>query len=629
MDEVDRIIISTLSELGCSVEGVSSLSDFTVALVIEGTVRCLTAINPDFNCSMVLPSQLAKQFRVGQQLADSCVSLGYRGEIGYQTFLYANLIEWRRVFVFLIESLPKAAREGGDSSVSGQALLQRRITKSFQLCAAEFDCPSVRFVPVHSDAQMKFHRSNGIHRSVPLTLPDSKSKSYFIQHLLPTLNCQQYCPGALHWNPWPASCLDLMSSRRAAQLETEYLQLHQSEKHGHETQMRRKEIFSQKLAEGLRHGMMANKHFDNQSNDLSTSLSDILCSFQPGGPRRDQESIFQATEKFHFSQLKPLAPSSPQLSDNPSRSLEDSKKQREERREELTEQLAQIAQKIASLELEISRVKMSIGPTREQVLQQQQRNADMKELIRSKKRVLELAGGSYEEGVENADKLDEVIQAMLARIQQSAETWEKQRQELYEELRRLSDTMSSSQIEMEKETRKMHELKELMRECAAESQLKDSTLLQLKEEYENVNKDAQRTSYTKRIMEILANIQKQKKEIERVLVDMRQLQKEINQLEGKVGRIFSLADEKIFKAAKKDESLRNLYKKIVALHSTFGNIIQTIEQIGSIERYTKDLEDQIEDEKAKEVGSNLKSMQKDYQLLVQENEEMQKKLTAK
>ena len=625
MDEVDRIIISTLSELGCSVEDVSSLAEFTIPLVIEGTVRCLSAIIPEFNCSMVLPTQLAKQFRVGQQLADSCVSLGYRGEIGYQTFLYANLIEWRRVFVFLIESLPKAAREGGDSSLTGQALLQRRMIKAIQLSAEEFDCPSVRCLPVFTDAQMKFHRSNGIHHSVPLTLHDSKSKSYFTQHLLPPINCQQHCPGALHWNPWPASLLDMISSRRAAQLETEYLQLHQRDK----AQVRRKEIFSQKLAEGLRHGMVATKHSNNQSNDLSGSLADILTSFQSGAPPIDIESIFQATEKFHFSQLKPLASSDSQLSDNPSRGLEDSKKQREQQREELTEQLALMAQKIASLELEISRAKMSLGPTREQMLQQQQRNADNKELIRSKKRVLELAGGSHEEGVRNADKLDEMIQAMLARIQQSAETWEKQRHELYEQFRRLNDTMSNNQIEMEKETRKMQELKEKMRECAVETQLKDSTLVQLKEEYENVHKDIQRNSYTKRIMEILANIQKQKKEIERVLTDMRQLQKEINQLEGKVGRIFSLADEKIFKAAKKDESLRSLYKKIVALHSTFGSIINTIEQIGSIERYIKDLEDQIEDEKAKDVGSNLKSMQKDYQLLVQENEEMQKKMAAK
>ena len=630
MDEVDRIIISALRELGCSVEGINSLAEFSIPLVIEGTVRCLTAIIPDFNCSMVLPSQLAKQFRVGQQLANSCVSLGYRGEIGYQTFLYANLIEWRRVFVFLIESLPKAAyRTGGDSSISEQALLQRRITKALQAAVLEYDCPPVEHFPVFSDSKIKFHRSTGSHRTIPITLPNSNSKSYFDRVLLPTICQQQYNPGALYWNPWCASCLEYVSSQRAAQLETEYLELNQNTKHGFDSQTRRKELFTQKLAEGLRQGMTATKH-ENQSNDISNSLSDILSSFQAGGaPLTNHESIFQSTEKFHFSQIKPLAPSVPQISENVTNTVEDSKKQRERMREELTEKLALIAQEIASLELEISRAKMSIGPIREQLMQQLQKNAENKELIRSKKRVLELVGGSHEEGVANADKLDEVVQAMLARIQESSEKWEEQRLALYEEIRTLRDTADGSKMEIESETRKLQQLKEDIRESAVENQLKDATIVQLKEEYENVNKDTQRSSYTTRIMEILANIQKQKQEIEKVLIDMKQVQKEINQLEGKVGRIYSLTDEKIFKAAKKDDSLKVLYKNLVTLHSTFGNIINTIEQTGSTERYIKDLEDQINDEKAKEVGSNLKNMQKDYQMLVQENEDMQKTIAAK
>lgn len=34
-------------------------------------------------------------------------SVGFRGDIGYQTFLYSNITEVRRVFMFLIERLPK------------------------------------------------------------------------------------------------------------------------------------------------------------------------------------------------------------------------------------------------------------------------------------------------------------------------------------------------------------------------------------------------------------------------------------------------------------------------------------------------------------------------------------------
>jgi len=37
--------------------------------------------------------------------------LGYRGDIGYQTFLYSSETDVRRVFVFLIEKLPKESEK--------------------------------------------------------------------------------------------------------------------------------------------------------------------------------------------------------------------------------------------------------------------------------------------------------------------------------------------------------------------------------------------------------------------------------------------------------------------------------------------------------------------------------------
>jgi hypothetical protein len=37
--------------------------------------------------------------------------LGYSGDIGYQTFLYSGETDIRRVFVFLIEKLPKESEK--------------------------------------------------------------------------------------------------------------------------------------------------------------------------------------------------------------------------------------------------------------------------------------------------------------------------------------------------------------------------------------------------------------------------------------------------------------------------------------------------------------------------------------
>lgn len=52
--------------------------------------------------------------------------------------------------------------------------------------------------------------------------------------------------------------------------------------------------------------------------------------------------------------------------------------------------------------------------------------------------------------------------------------------------------------------------------------------------------------YTRRILEIISNIRKQNNDIQKVLKDTREIQKEIKNLTGQVDRSFTLADELIF-----------------------------------------------------------------------------------
>lgn len=58
-----------------------------------------------------------------------------------------------------------------------------------------------------------------------------------------------------------------------------------------------------------------------------------------------------------------------------------------------------------------------------------------------------------------------------------------------------------------------------------------------------------RSSYTRRITEIIGNIKKQKREIKKVIQDTKQIQKEINTLSGSLDRTFAVADELIFKVS--------------------------------------------------------------------------------
>lgn len=61
--------------------------------------------------------------------------MGFRGDIGYQSFLYSNVTEIRRVFMFLIERLPKEAdKEHLDESLADKkSLLDHHIRQNIKI----------------------------------------------------------------------------------------------------------------------------------------------------------------------------------------------------------------------------------------------------------------------------------------------------------------------------------------------------------------------------------------------------------------------------------------------------------------------------------------------------------------
>lgn len=55
-----------------------------------------------------MPTGMAQKYGATLALAEKCTQIGFRGDIGYQTFLYSNnTAELRRVLMFLIDRLPK------------------------------------------------------------------------------------------------------------------------------------------------------------------------------------------------------------------------------------------------------------------------------------------------------------------------------------------------------------------------------------------------------------------------------------------------------------------------------------------------------------------------------------------
>lgn len=108
MEEVDIIILQSLREIGCNLDEDARLKTLTPEEIFKCIGRLCKCIKPDMEVARHLPAQMAQRFSAASQLVDSCKSLGFNGDLGYQTILYSNPIELRRIFMWLIEHIPKS-----------------------------------------------------------------------------------------------------------------------------------------------------------------------------------------------------------------------------------------------------------------------------------------------------------------------------------------------------------------------------------------------------------------------------------------------------------------------------------------------------------------------------------------
>jgi hypothetical protein len=151
--------------------------------------------------------------------------------------------------------------------------------------------------------------------------------------------------------------------------------------------------------------------------------------------------------------------------------------------------------------------------------------------------------------------------------------WETHRKPLDEEKENLKQLLMNKKQQMQQKMEETKQLRQEIDDLNADLTGKENLIKELNKEMESVPKDPTKTSnrqfFTKRILEIVSNIDKQKKEIDKVrlfsifkcfkkiflikkylfkiLIETKGIQKEINQLTGKLERIFNSTDELIFK----------------------------------------------------------------------------------
>ncbi|XP_078110281.1 coiled-coil domain-containing protein 22 isoform X2 [Sander vitreus] len=626
MEEVDNILIHALKQVGTEVsEETGSIKQFSSELIVEAVVRCVRVIDPGLGSALPtsLPPGMSARFRVGMSLAQACQDIGYKGEIGYQTFLYSNEPEIRSLLMFLVEKLPRESAEASDQPTGKSVVLQKAIAAAIRAQLAVPWLPPNCRLPLHGEtqspgAQHSFHVQ-------PLSLPHCtkgpgkkqlkgrQELEDYQRDVLPPVTAQPS-----HHATMVASILEQHTAELSAAQEWD----NEWNTQGLLSRLTPQEYRSRKLArlrkrieEQLRSAALPCPESAFGGPRSASDLSELLQAFRGSAPSDHiltKGTHFTHTQKFTFTQAAAVS-SPPILSGHQSES--DMQFRQQEEQASLQQQFQQLCSDVDQLAADMKHMSVTNAQVLDELKQRELGNSEKEEKMQVKKKTIDL----LPDADDNLPKLQAVVEASAKRVVHLASQWEKHRAPLIDEHRRLKEICSNQDLESSRKLSEIKSLHDKIRVSTEEAKKKEEIYKQLVTELENLPQDVSRSAYTQRILEIVSNIKKQKEEITKILSDTKELQKEINSLTGKLDRTFAVTDELVFKDAKKDESVRKSYKYLAALHENCNQLIQTIEDTGTILREIRDLEEQIETENSSKTVANLERILDDYKAIRQEN----------
>lgn len=137
-----------------------------------------------------------------------------------------------------------------------------------------------------------------------------------------------------------------------------------------------------------------------------------------------------------------------------------------------------------------------------------------------------------------------------------------------------------------------------------------------------MNIDSFRASYTHRILDIVTSLDKQTKDIKKIISDIRSIQKLHTIAEGALNRADAVAEEMIFASASADPSDKekvNTYKRLKKLRNSFTCSIETVRRVGQLDKLARELEAKNEEEQSRVSAINFHQINLDLIEIKQEN----------
>ncbi|XP_010552356.1 PREDICTED: coiled-coil domain-containing protein 22 isoform X3 [Tarenaya hassleriana] len=223
--------------------------------------------------------------------------------------------------------------------------------------------------------------------------------------------------------------------------------------------------------------------------------------------------------------------------------------------------------------------------------------------------------------------LEELSQQLLARRSKNIDTqrqWDDVRLRLETKKLSLINHLYADKPEAQEKLQKLGEIELEIKSVSSVKQMREEERCKLHSELEKQLKAAPRKSYIQRIKEITKNSRKLDSDIQRILKETRELQLESNSIQERLHRAYAVVDEMVLREAKKDPSVRQIYKLLANIHGIFEQTSEKILVTDRLGREAAEHEKKLQAIAAQ--GMSLEKLQADLDAIKRENELLENEL---
>lgn len=618
MADTDRFVLNALEQSGCipTEIKISDVKDITSEALVAIIWHCLERIkSSEPHLDIGVPTQLtasvgvAVRHRVGSQLANILKELGYAGDCGYNHFLYPNEKETRAMLSWLVSKLPRPEESHQNRDHPQKPVLPHR-------------------ADVLADDSLADVFTAWTKRRTLYVLPNRNVSGLRGFERLPLHTHRLHLPWQADVDMMLFEDIPAYTSRVVSVLEA--LSVSQCGN-----------AFSfDTLDTGYEDDVVAVTAFGGQLTDeVTPSLVN---------PARATETI-----EHNPDLLLPLFVSAASaIKENALAGVEfagaatgekvetvESFEQMARRNEhaaraqfdQIQTRLKEVQERMEELKVEADSDHHVLDRIRERVETSKAIATKLAKELTTRKQLLTLLPNA----AENIAKLEALCAKNEGELKHLEDEWKAHKEPFEKEEQALMSMHSNRKARHRQLVVEMKAFRAEMKEMVPVIQQKMEELQALDQVYATLPRHLSRSSYTNRIMDIIKQVHKQKQEINKIIEDIKVVQKQLNTSSEKLKRTEAVTEDKIFSEATKQAASKDpnnpyveCYRKFAQVRELFEELILVTSDVGKKENTARDLENWITQLQGRDSSAQLEKVLKDLNSVRHENAVITEQLRA-